>query len=608
MSKEYRKTIRVSIFYASEDESLLKKFEKHLKSISTNKIAIWHEGHIEAGINKVQQINENLEKADLILLLLSPDFLASDECDRVMSRAMRRVTVDEDKDKVVVIPIILHPCHYENGPIRDLKMLPTNEQPITSSSWPNTDEAFLDVVHGIQKTIDKFFLNGEAQNVASSNQIIPVEPVSSEGVLGSNKTDKVQYIDTKSTFDLSSDSQLPSTVTVSVTVQPPPNKSRFRISITTTIEIAIIALLIFVTIGISLLAYFNSQPTIVTIIPSSRHLNANYTIIAVTGKPDIIENQVQARDLSYSTLPQSMAVAATGVVQKQGVQAIGTLTFYNGMTVSQIVLAGTLWNVSPGVQIVTDEVANIPAANPPLEGQVTVKAHADNYGINGDIGALSINGECCTSPPDHTIFAKNLSSFTGGKDPISYTFVQKGDIDGAASSLEQTLTPAALTKLKSRAHSNEEFVTSPQCTNTVSSNHNINDRASNIKVTVIVTCSGEVYDKQAAEKIATGLLNQEAVTSLGTGYALTHTISTSIIQAIVINANEGTISLNIKASGLWVYQFNALQKQNLVKLIANKTSQDAIKSLKQQAGVSNVQIDGALPRDSTNISIRIASQ
>jgi TIR domain len=600
MQKEHSKTIRVSIFYAREDKRLLKKFEEHLKSIGSNKISIWHEGIIAAGMNKAKQIEENLERADLILLLISPSFLASNDCTDVMFRAMHRIT--SNRENVVVIPIVLRPSNYKNGPIRDLTMLPTNGRPITS--WPNADEAFLNVVHGIQEIIDKFLAKGEAHNVVSLNQNVATELFSNGEALSSNSIEIVPPIGPKPTINLLSD--LPPSISVIVEQLPgdPHSRPRFR----TTIQVAFISLLIFVTIGISLLAYFNSQPTIVTITPSSRHLNANYTIMAVTGKPDITQNQVQARDLSYSTLPQSMTVAVTGVVQKQGVQATGTLTFYNGMTIPQTVLAGTFWYISSGVKIVTDEVANIPAANPPIEGQVTVKAHADNYGISGDIGALSINGDCCTSPLDHTIFAKNLSPFTGGKDPISYTFVQKGDIDDAASSLEQTLTPIALTQLKSEAHANEEFVTSPQCTNAVSSDHNVDDRASTVKVTVIVTCTGEVYDKLAPEKIATALLNQEAATNLGSGYALIHTISTSIVQASAVNANEGTISLNVKASGLWVYQFDTLQKQNLVKLIANKTSQDAIKALKQQKGVSNVHIDGALPRDTKNISIRIASQ
>jgi VCBS repeat-containing protein len=156
----------------------------------------------------------------------------------------------------------------------------------------------------------------------------------------------------------------------------------------------------------------------------------------------------------------------------------------------------------------------------------------------------------------------------------------------------------------------EEFVAPPRCTNKLSSDHNAGDKASSVKVTVVATCTGEVYDRQGAEKVAADLLKQEEVQNFSASYALVGTIATVVVKVTVVNADKGTVSLQVKARGLWVYQFDATQKQRLTKLIVGKTAQDAIKVLKKQDGVSKIQISGdvgTLPTDPTKIIIKIGS-
>ncbi len=86
----------------------------------------------------------------IILLLVSQDFLASDYCyEKEMKRALERHEAGEAR----VIPIILRPTHLEVTPFSKLQALPTEAKPITL--WPDRDEAFVDVVRGIQKVIDR---------------------------------------------------------------------------------------------------------------------------------------------------------------------------------------------------------------------------------------------------------------------------------------------------------------------------------------------------------------------------------------------------------------------------------------------------------------------
>ena len=102
---ESSKPIRLFYSYSHDDESFREQLEKHLALLKrTGVIEEWHDRQIGAGTEWEGQINDNLEQADVILLLISASFLASDYCfDKEMTRAMER----HDAGKARVIPVIL---------------------------------------------------------------------------------------------------------------------------------------------------------------------------------------------------------------------------------------------------------------------------------------------------------------------------------------------------------------------------------------------------------------------------------------------------------------------------------------------------------------------
>jgi len=353
----------------------------------------------------------------------------------------------------------------------------------------------------------------------------------------------------------------------------------------------------------------------VTITPASSNVSNTFELFGVTGTPDPSQRQVQARQLSSTSGPQSKTVNATGVRQTSGTQATGTMTFYNSAFVDQQVNAGTDFLLANGVQIITDINVDIPRATgtPPFirTGVASVSAHAGSVGPGGNIAALTINRACCTA--DSSIFAKNLTAFTGGQDPQNFTVVQQSDIDSAAKPLKDMLTPQAQDSVKGQIHPNEQLVNPLQCTPDVTSDHNAGDRATNVTVIVKVNCSGEVYDKQAAQMIASDLLKQQAAKTPGPGYALVGDLVTKVTQVMVTDPKKGTLLLQVKAEGIWVFQLSDAQKQALANLIAGKSKQDAQALLLKQPGIARANIvlsggDGnTLPTDPTQITIVVQS-
>ena len=135
--------------YSHKDEALRDRLEVHLATLKRQgAISTWHDRRITAGDVLGQRIDENLESADIVLLLVSPAFLASDYCHEVeMQRALAR----HEEGTARVIPVILRPCDWQHSPFAHLLAAPTDGKPITK--WANEDEAFLDVVQKIRAAL-----------------------------------------------------------------------------------------------------------------------------------------------------------------------------------------------------------------------------------------------------------------------------------------------------------------------------------------------------------------------------------------------------------------------------------------------------------------------
>lgn len=145
------KALELFYSYAHRDERWRKRLEGHLSNLRRQGfITEWHDRDISAGTAWASEIDIHLNTADIILLLISPDFISSEYCYSVeMMRAIGR----HEAGEAYVIPIILRPTDYQGTPFEQLQALPTDAKPVTK--WPNPDEALLDIVRGIRKTIEK---------------------------------------------------------------------------------------------------------------------------------------------------------------------------------------------------------------------------------------------------------------------------------------------------------------------------------------------------------------------------------------------------------------------------------------------------------------------
>lgn len=143
--------VEVFVSYSHEDDQFRKKLGKHLSLLKRqNVINEWHDRLIDAGEEWADEIDERLDSAALILLLVSTDFIASDYCyEREMKRALER----HDAGSARVIPVILREVdNWQAAPFGRLQALPEGGKPI--SAWPDEDVAFADVTRGIRRVVE----------------------------------------------------------------------------------------------------------------------------------------------------------------------------------------------------------------------------------------------------------------------------------------------------------------------------------------------------------------------------------------------------------------------------------------------------------------------
>jgi tetratricopeptide (TPR) repeat protein len=147
-------SVEIFCCYARKDHSLLNELRMHLIPLKRQGlITLWADTDIDAGIEWEKEIERHLETAQIILLLISPEFIASDYCYGIeMKRAMER----HNRGEARVIPIILRPVYWQGTPFSVLQVLPLNGKPIIErSSRHGREKAFLEVTIGIKEACDE---------------------------------------------------------------------------------------------------------------------------------------------------------------------------------------------------------------------------------------------------------------------------------------------------------------------------------------------------------------------------------------------------------------------------------------------------------------------
>ncbi|QLC22864.1 toll/interleukin-1 receptor domain-containing protein [Parasphingopyxis sp. CP4] len=140
----------VFVSYSHEDEALRDEFEVHLSMLKRDEaISVWHDRRMLPGDAIDDVISSYLSDADIVVLLVSPQFLDSYYC---YEKEMLAALDQHEKGISRVIAVILRPCDWQSAPFAGTLVAPTDGKPVTK--WPSSDDAFLDVVQSIRRVLE----------------------------------------------------------------------------------------------------------------------------------------------------------------------------------------------------------------------------------------------------------------------------------------------------------------------------------------------------------------------------------------------------------------------------------------------------------------------
>jgi len=136
----------IFVSYSHLDKDLKDQLVRHLRPLEREGLVdVWVDHQILAGDRWDSEITKKLVNADIVLTLVSIDFINSKYCyDIELFKALEREADGESK----VIPVILRSCLWQKSPLGSLKALPTNGQAVTT--WNDIDEALTVVASGVR--------------------------------------------------------------------------------------------------------------------------------------------------------------------------------------------------------------------------------------------------------------------------------------------------------------------------------------------------------------------------------------------------------------------------------------------------------------------------
>ena len=178
-----RQALHLFFSFVKQDQSYLDEIEKGLTMLKRQGyISIWDERMISAGAEWRREVEEHLDLADIILLLISQDYLNSDFSYEIeLKRAMERYNAGG----VRIIPILINPCDWKQSPFSQLQVLPKNLKSV--SEWQDQQAAIRDIVKNVQIAVEEILIGRDTKRILTTKAILTTNSSSTLSQLDKEK-------------------------------------------------------------------------------------------------------------------------------------------------------------------------------------------------------------------------------------------------------------------------------------------------------------------------------------------------------------------------------------------------------------------------------------
>lgn len=186
---------------------------------------------------------------------------------------------------------------------------------------------------------------------------------------------------------------------------------------------------------LGLVVYLSFAEATIVVTPAPQSVNISKELTIVADEP-ALENEISG--VTLSTVFEQAKVFSLEGAEGEMVQAKagGLVTIYNTHTASQTLVETTRLLTPDGILFRIDETVNVPAG-----GEVTVMAHADEVGKQGEIAQTRFTIPGLNATLQEKIYAQSTEAFTGGE--VTVTTLTSEMLDTFAAELEQEMTTSA---------------------------------------------------------------------------------------------------------------------------------------------------------------------
>lgn len=179
---ENTQAVKIFISYAAGDAVHRDNLTKHLAALRrSGKVTVWNDNQITPGQDWDEAIRQHLRQADIVALLLSGHFMASDHIwENELKISLER---REKGEAVMLIPILVDPCMLENTFLEKIQRLPRNQKAVSQQN--NVDESWYLIVKEIDALVDNFSKTVAAAAAQSAEQQMKPDGVQQTSIIGS---------------------------------------------------------------------------------------------------------------------------------------------------------------------------------------------------------------------------------------------------------------------------------------------------------------------------------------------------------------------------------------------------------------------------------------
>jgi len=163
---------KVFLSYSHRDRRWVDRLLTHLRAIAYN-VQVWSDADIKVGESWSNEIARAITSADVAVLLISADYLASDF---IVNQELPVLLESASQGRTLILPVMVSPVLVTHTPLVKFQFVNNPDHPLSALKPYEQDQVFMEVAHAIQQEFPKLASSKKPgkQSSAPATQLAPL--------------------------------------------------------------------------------------------------------------------------------------------------------------------------------------------------------------------------------------------------------------------------------------------------------------------------------------------------------------------------------------------------------------------------------------------------